>query len=158
MNFINSRVSHYKVTLIDNNSNEETFYEYNGDEIAKNENQNLFYGKDSRNKFERYHKFINIKKIRIYFYRVKYYAQISFLQAYENLIHLDLYDKAKKIYDYKNYVVSSTFTNEIEEGLRKYISDLSNKVDSGYYQTRTLNHPYFISKEEYNKIIDDLNR
>ena len=28
MNFINSRVSHYKVTLIDNDSNEETFYEY----------------------------------------------------------------------------------------------------------------------------------
>ena len=158
MNFINSRVSHYKVTLIDNNSNEETFYEYNGDEIAKNQDQNLFYGKDSRNKFERYHKFTNIKKIRIYFYRVKYYAQISFLKAYENLIHLDLYDKAKKIYDYKNYVVSSTFTNEIEEGLRKYISDLSNKVDSGYYQTQTINFPYFISKEEYNKIIDDLNK
>ena len=158
MNFINSRVSHYKVTLIDNNSNEETFYEYNGEEIAKNQDQNLFYGKDSRNKFERYHKFTNIKKIRIYFYRVKYYAQISFLKAYENLIHLDLYDKAKKIYDYKNYVVSSTFTNEIEEGLRKYILDLSNKVDSGYYQTQTINFPYFISKEEYNKIIDDLNK
>lgn len=158
MNFINSRVSHYKVTLIDNDSNEETFYEYKGEEIAKNQDQNLFYGKDSRNKFEKYHKFTNIKKIRIYFYRVKYYAQISFLKAYENLIHLDLYDKAKKIYDYKNYVVSSTFTNEIEEGLRKYISDLSNKVDSGYYQTQTINFPYFISKEEYNKIIDDLNK
>lgn len=158
LHFNTSNISHYKISLVDNDNNEHDFYEYNGQTLPQGIDHHIYHGKgNEENNGELFRKFNNIKKIRLYFYKFNNYAQISTLEAYENVVQMDLLEKVMQLSEMKNYVEKSSFSEEIKNGLAKYQSELKQGLHDGYFQT-DMNHYYgsSITKEKYNEIIEKL--